>query len=605
MMLLGPKRNTIMARKKRSQPQAPLPLSKGEVWEVGRRTLDVHVDELARRGEQPEVLLAVQTGESGGIVLGEPITSNAPPTALADFVLQAMHQPLLGKARRPGVIRVGSQAEAELLAGPLATTGIAVEVAAQLEALDAVHAQMSTALGGVTTDYRGQTARAGETLSEAGLHEFFRTARTFYREEMWHAYGDEVMFEIAVEPADGPARTLHGILMGNMGEEFGLALFHSLDDLQRFYDLSVEHLDQSPDTARGKGTEQLDPEQLQRDAEAMARLLQVPSVSLTYTPQREVPPPLVEEARQLKLPLANKSAFPLVMRTGQGGIQVATAADLADMCTALRAILDWDRRIDDTDGEDEVGITITAKLKAVEGFLPGLTTRTTLLDNPCLPESEEIEDEEDEEDDESFLSELGSFFETLLPESPGRKPPSQGKKASQPSSGKQTGGKQPAVSPAALNRVYTLDVTLVDGPMSETYANQEISRHIDVLGRQTLHDLHEAIFEAFERWEEHLYEFNLGTGPSDRSQLYFYTGGGDSYDEETGDPETTTLAALDLRVGRRFGYTFDMGDQWEHVIEVVATREGPGKGRYPRVVKKVGTAPPQYPEDDEDDEDDE
>ena len=56
--------------------------------------------------------------------------------------------------------------------------------------------------------------------------------------------------------------------------------------------------------------------------------------------------------------------------------------------------------------------------------------------------------------------------------------------------------------------MYTLDVTLVGGPM-EDYDDQEILRRIDILGRQTLHDLHEAIFDAFERWEEHLYEFNL------------------------------------------------------------------------------------------------
>ena len=138
--------------------------------------------------------------------------------------------------------------------------------------------------------------------------------------------------------------------------------------------------------------------------------------------------------------------------------------------------------------------------------------------------------------------------------------------------------------------------------MTEEYDDQEIIRRIDILGRQTLHDLHEAIFEAFDRWEEHLYEFNLGTGPADRSQVYFYTGDWEEDDEGAGDPETTALATLDLQVGRRFGYTFDMGDQWEHVIEVVATKERAGKGTYPRLVKKIGAAPPQYPEDDEEDE---
>jgi hypothetical protein len=35
-------------------------------------------------------------------------------------------------------------------------------------------------------------------------------------------------------------------------------------------------------------------------------------------------------------------------------------------------------------------------------------------------------------------------------------------------------------------------------------------------GDQTLADLHHALFDAFGRWEEHLYEFQFGKGPMDR-----------------------------------------------------------------------------------------
>ena len=117
----------------------------------------------------------------------------------------------------------------------------------------------------------------------------------------------------------------------------------------------------------------------------MADLLQVSTLCLTYTPQRDVPPPLVEEAKQGKLPVANKSAFPLVMRTGQGGMRAATALELADMCVAMGAIMDWDKRIDEVESEDEVDITLTSQIPAVPGFLPALTVHTTLRENPCLP----------------------------------------------------------------------------------------------------------------------------------------------------------------------------------------------------------------------------
>ncbi len=586
-----------MARKKRTLVPAPsLPLSKGEIWEVGRRTLEVAVADLARKGERPEVLLVVQAGEEGGVVLGDAITSSAPYTVLADIVVRAMREPLIGKPRRPEVIRVGSAAEAELLATSPAITGVALEVVGQLLALEHFQSHMELQLGGLSSDYRTQAARAGETVSTEGLHAFFRTARQFYREAMWEAYSDGVMFELTLRAAQGAGKTLYGIIIGALGQELGLALYPSLEALQQFYTASLEHLDQFADLAPPATKKRPDPAQLQREAEAMVDLLQVSTLCLTYTPQRDVPPPLAEEARQLKLPLANKSAFPFVMRTGQGGMRAATAGELSDMYVALGAILDWDKRIDDVEGEDEVDITVTSQVPAVPGFVPELTVDTTLRENPYLPE-------EDEEDIDAFMPDLSTLFESFLSEPPRSKPASQKKSTGKAASQKKPAtGKKPSAPTINSNRVYTLEVYLTDGPLSSAYANLTISRRIELLGRQTLHDLHQAIFEAFERWEPHLYEFNLGEGPAERSQVYFYTGGLDADDdEEAGDPTTTTLDALNLEVGRRFGYTFDMGDQWEHVIEVVATAEARGKGKYPRIAKKVGKAPPQYPDDDDED----
>src|SRR2546430_9897079 len=193
-----------MARKKRTLVPAPsLPFSKGEIWEVGRRTLEVAVADLARKGERPEVLLVVQAGEEGGVVLGDAIASSAPYTVLADIVARAMREPLIGKPRRPEVIRVGSAAEAELLAPSPAITGVALEVVGQLVALERFQSHMELQLGGLSSDYRTQAARAGETLSAEGLHAFFRTARQFYREAMWEAYSDGVMFELTLRAAQG------------------------------------------------------------------------------------------------------------------------------------------------------------------------------------------------------------------------------------------------------------------------------------------------------------------------------------------------------------------------------------------------------------------
>ena len=153
---------------------------------------------------------------------------------------------------------------------------------------------------------------------------------------------------------------------------------------------------------------------------------------------------------------------------------------------------------------------------------------------------------------------------------------------------------------AGTGCLYTLDVFLMSGPISEKFAkkNPEISRMIQIRGDQTLEDLHHAIFDAFDRFEEHLYEFQFGKGPMDPK--------GPSYVlQDTGEPNfaglvtKTTIDSLDLKVGDRFGYWFDFGDDWFHQINVEAVEDKVPKGKYPKVTKKVGKSPPQYLDEDE------
>ena len=74
-------------------------------------------------------------------------------------------------------------------------------------------------------------------------------------------------------------------------------------------------------------------------------------------------------------------------------------------------------------------------------------------------------------------------------------------------------------------RLYTIEVFLVGGPVPDAFGGQVISRTIQLRGDQTLHDLHLAIFKAYDRWEHHLYEFNVGKSPRDHSRLYISSGG--------------------------------------------------------------------------------
>jgi hypothetical protein len=145
-----------------------------------------------------------------------------------------------------------------------------------------------------------------------------------------------------------------------------------------------------------------------------------------------------------------------------------------------------------------------------------------------------------------------------------------------------------------------------------------IWRRIAARGNHTLHDLHEAIFDAFDRYDEHLYSFffpKLGSKgrPLKRGEIEYTSSEAADYDDELDeefdeggrDASRTKLASLGLKRKQVFRYLFDWGDEWRHTITVEQIDAEPEKGKYPRVLEKHGKSPPQYPDYDEDDEDDE
>jgi hypothetical protein len=158
-------------------------------------------------------------------------------------------------------------------------------------------------------------------------------------------------------------------------------------------------------------------------------------------------------------------------------------------------------------------------------------------------------------------------------------------------------------------KLYSLDVFIINGPMTRSFVkkNKVISRTIQIRGDQTLEDLHHAIFYAFDREDEHMYEFQVGgKGPMDpkarRYTLHLYDEDTKPEDRPAGDVEHTKVGAIGLKVNDAFGYWFDFGDDWWHQINVVAIEEGSGRGKFPKVVKRVGKSPPQYVDWDEEDE---
>ncbi|MBN9119718.1 MAG: plasmid pRiA4b ORF-3 family protein, partial [Planctomycetes bacterium] len=139
--------------------------------------------------------------------------------------------------------------------------------------------------------------------------------------------------------------------------------------------------------------------------------------------------------------------------------------------------------------------------------------------------------------------------------------------------------------PAGPPRVYTLDVMLLSGPITKAFAkkNRSVIRTIEIRGNQTLEDLHEAIFDAFDRDDPHMYEFQFGKGPMDpKGPRYVMPEAGDDGfgPPVAGVTTETTIDDLELKKGKRFGYWFDFGDDWHHQINVEGIAEGAVKGKF-------------------------
>jgi tetratricopeptide (TPR) repeat protein len=133
--------------------------------------------------------------------------------------------------------------------------------------------------------------------------------------------------------------------------------------------------------------------------------------------------------------------------------------------------------------------------------------------------------------------------------------------------------------------IHRFKVSLKDRP--------EIWCIIDIKGNQMLSSLHKAIFKAFDRFEEHQYSFFLSNKPYDRESEY-----GSPCLDSDGTGKLATRIRIDsiaLYGGPRFLYLFDYGDEWWHEVELMSVTERVSRASYPRVVKKQGKSPPQYP----------
>jgi hypothetical protein len=184
-------------------------------------------------------------------------------------------------------------------------------------------------------------------------------------------------------------------------------------------------------------------------------------------------------------------------------------------------------------------------------------------------------------------------LEILVPEE--EIPPWNNRKATTRStSSRQKPVRVAAASAAPPANLYVLSIYLLSGPVDEKFARKVISRAIEIRGDQTLEQLHRAIFNAYDRSEEYMYEFQCGKRPFDPDGPNYGIADPTPKKKGRGDARTTKLDDLGLKPESVFGYWFDFGADWYHQLDVERIEKAIPTVGYPRVIKRVGKSPPQY-----------
>ena len=127
---------------------------------------------------------------------------------------------------------------------------------------------------------------------------------------------------------------------------------------------------------------------------------------------------------------------------------------------------------------------------------------------------------------------------------------------------------------------------------AELQSADGVGAQLAVEESQHLTALHDAIQEAFGWLDDHLYSFWLD-GRFWGSREHEYTS--PDLPDEAPATADVPISELGLKPGAAIAYVFDFGDEWRVLLRLRGSVESDG-GPYPRVIKRVGTAPPQYSE---------
>jgi Plasmid pRiA4b ORF-3-like protein len=129
-------------------------------------------------------------------------------------------------------------------------------------------------------------------------------------------------------------------------------------------------------------------------------------------------------------------------------------------------------------------------------------------------------------------------------------------------------------------------------------------RDVELPSSRSLEDLAAAIVGAFGFDFDHPFGFysNLTGRYHEAKERYELFADMGEADEGVRSVRRTKLGIAFPKLGKKMLFLFDYGDEWQFKVELIGLGQKKPGASYPRVVKQVGQAPPQYPDLDDDEE---
>ena len=150
-------------------------------------------------------------------------------------------------------------------------------------------------------------------------------------------------------------------------------------------------------------------------------------------------------------------------------------------------------------------------------------------------------------------------------------------------------------------RIYQFRVSIIGIP--------KLYRIIEASENCTFDDFHDAIFQSFDRYDDHLYSFFITrkdtknvrsrydapeiTHPQNVEDIM-------GFGERKKSTAKTRICDVGLNEKDIFHYLFDFGDDWWHRIKVQNINETKSNIKHIKLIKSAGESPPQYPNYDDD-----